>query len=152
MSNDPEPEKKPDSSAPMVMPEPDIVMKTEYVVTFECGGSVDGKRCCIIKDIIHNKVPPGAQPVTVSPQITQDPVVTPAPALPDPTANTSKDCGLCDIVADMISQKKDVKSLPKDDVPQPTAQGRRFENRPSRDGPASRQWRMSDRRRDLVAE
>ena len=147
MSNKIEAKEVPSKSGP----EPEVVERTEFTIRVSCEKTKNGIRSCKIQDVIFDDLHAG-QPVQVSPQITQDPVVTPAPALPDPTANTSKDCGLCDIVADMISQKKDVKSLPKDDVPQPTAQGRRFENRPTRDASASRQWRMSDRRRDRVAE
>ena len=128
MSSDTEPEKKPDSGAPKVMPEPDVVEQTEFTIKVSCQKTANGTRSCKIQEI--TEINPAKDQVTVAPleipkaDTPVDAAVTPAPK-----------CNICEIVADLVTTIKDKKLLTEKDVTVTAAQGRRFEDRSARDGP-----------------
>ena len=161
MSNKIESEKKPDGSAP------GTVAKTEYTFKFACETPENGKRRCVISEILTNNT-------SVKPPVTES---SPTNALPEGVSTDTKASDLCQILSDACTEKDDTDTSPAvqgrrhenrpQEAPEPTAPRRhergsstdrpastaprRFEDRP-RDAPASRQGRTSDRRRDRVAE
>ena len=123
MSSDTEPEKKPDSGAPKVMPEPEVVEQTEFTIKVSCQKTANGARSCKIQEI--TEIYPAKDPVIVAP------VEIPKADTPVDAAVTPADspkCDICEIIADIALNVKDNKTFPKDDDA-PQVAGRRNENR-----------------------
>jgi len=112
-----------DSVAPREMPSSEIVETSEFTIKVVCEKLANGSRSCKISDIAINDSD-GEQPALENPRS-------------DSIPNDSKECGLCEILADMARPVKEEKVLPVADIPS-VATGRRFkfENKtPAQDTP-----------------
>lgn len=130
MDSNHQPPLKSDSIAPRDMPSSETIERTEYTIKVVCEKTANGKRSCKIQDIATTN-PQGEQPAQESSQLSQkesppiNSVVPQAQTLSDSTPNDSKDCDLCEILADMTRPVKDEKTLSEEDTPL-AAQGRRL--------------------------
>lgn len=126
---------KSENIASIETPSSDLVEKTEYRISIACEKASNGIRTCKILGVTIND-PHGEPPLQVNQQTApeESPVikseVPKAQTLCDSTAIDSKDCSLCEILADMTRPVQDKKTLCEEHIPlAPQGRRLRFENK-----------------------